>query len=97
MPGHGKPLYDKALLQASMEVIRTLLTEGKTMKATGLDADQARDAILPSLSGAIQQITAGNPALADAFKVQPVDWCLHRVSDELNGPLTDAIAAIPVE
>jgi hypothetical protein len=44
-----------------MEVIRTLLTEGKTMKATGLDADQARDVILPSLSGAMQQITGGNP------------------------------------
>ncbi len=30
-----------------------------------------------------------------AFQVQLVDWYLHRVYDELNGPLTDAIAAIP--
>ena len=74
VPGRGDPLHNKALLPATMEVIRTLLTEGKTMKATGLDADQAKDVILPSLSGAIQQITGGNPALADAFKVQLVDW-----------------------
>lgn len=67
------------------------------MKATGLDADQARDVILPSPSGVMQQITGGNPALFDAFKVQLVDWCVHRVYDELNGPLTDAIAAIPVK
>ena len=97
VPGHGDPLHDKVLLHATMEVIRTLLREGKAMKAKGLDADQAKDAILPSLSVAMQQITGGNHALDDAFKVQLVDWCLHRVYDELNGPLTDAIAAIPVK
>jgi len=30
-----------------------------------------------------------------AFRTQLVDCYLHRVYDELNGPLTDAIAAIP--
>jgi cyclase len=97
VPRHGDPLHDRVLLHATMEVIRTLLSEGKAMKAKGLDADQAKDAIFPSLSGVMQQITGGNPALVDAFKVQLVDWCLHRVYDELNGPLTDAIAAIPVK
>jgi hypothetical protein len=29
--------------------------------------------------------------------VRLVDWCLHRVYNDLNGPLTDAIAAIPVK
>jgi hypothetical protein len=27
--------------------------------------------------------------------MQLVDWYLHRVYEELDGPLTDAIAAIP--
>ena len=40
-------------------------------------------------------ITGGNAALNDAFKTQLVDWYLHRVYEELDGPLTDAIAAIP--
>jgi glyoxylase-like metal-dependent hydrolase (beta-lactamase superfamily II) len=97
VPGHGDPLHDRVLLHATMDVIRTLLTQGRIMKAKGLDADQAKDAIMPGLSGLVQQITGGNAALADAFRVQLVDWCLHRVYDELNGPLTDAIAAIPVK
>jgi hypothetical protein len=29
------------------------------------------------------------------FRVYLVDWYLHRVYDELNGPLSDAISAIP--
>jgi len=29
------------------------------------------------------------------FKVYLVDWYMHRVYDELNGALTDAIAPIP--
>jgi hypothetical protein len=29
------------------------------------------------------------------FQVYLVDWYLHRVFDELAGPLTDAISAIP--
>ena len=35
------------------------------------------------------------PAVNAAFKTQLVDWYLHRVYDELAGPLSDAIAAIP--
>jgi hypothetical protein len=30
-----------------------------------------------------------------AFEMQLVDWYLHRVYDEPNGPLSDAIAALP--
>jgi glyoxylase-like metal-dependent hydrolase (beta-lactamase superfamily II) len=35
------------------------------------------------------------PQLNDAFKVQLVDWYLHRVYEELDEPLSDAIATIP--
>jgi len=41
------------------------------------------------------QITGDVPATNNAFEIQLVDWFLHRVYDELAGPLTDAIAPIP--
>ena len=95
VPGHGDPLTDKALLRATMGVFRELLRQGKDAKAKGLDVDAARDAIMPSLAEYQSTITKGNTALDMPFKIQLVDWYLHRVYDELNGPLTDAIAPIP--
>ena len=41
-------------------------------------------------------ITGDKPPLNNAFKSQLVDWYLHRVYEELDGPLTDAISKIPV-
>ena len=93
--GHGAPLRDKALLHATMDVFRVLLGEGKAAKEKGLNPDQAKAAILPGLHDLMVKITGDDPALNNAFRVQLVDWYLHRVYDELNGPLTDAIAAIP--
>lgn len=93
--GHGAPLHDKVLLRATMDVMRVLLREGKTSKEKGLTADQAKDAIFPALHDLMVKITADDPARNQAFKVQLVDWYLHRVYDELSGPLSDAIAPIP--
>jgi cyclase len=95
VPGHGEPLRDKSLLHATMDVFRELLRKGKEAKAKGLDPDQARDAIMPGLRDLIVKITHDDTALNDAFRVQLVDWYLHRVYDELSGSLTDAIAPIP--
>ena len=97
VPGHGDSLTDKALLHATMGLFREVLRQGKEAKAKGLDVDAARDAILPSLAEYQATITKGNTALDMPFKIQLVDWYLHRVYDELNGPLTDAIAAIPAQ
>ena len=69
--------------------------EAMALKAKGVDVDTARDQLMPSLAGPMATLTGGNAALNDAFKVQLVDWYLHRVYEELDGPLTDAIAAIP--
>jgi glyoxylase-like metal-dependent hydrolase (beta-lactamase superfamily II) len=93
--GHGPPLHDKALLRTTMEVFRVLLREGKAAKARGLDPDQAKAAILPGLHDLMVALTGDDPAKNNAFRAQLVDWYLHRVYDELNGPLSDAIAAIP--
>lgn len=93
--GHGAPLKDKTLLHATMDVMRALLREGKAAKEKGLTADEAKEAIFPTLRESMVKITADDPARNQAFKVQFVDWYLHRVYDELNGPLSDAIAPIP--
>jgi len=95
VPGHGQPLHDKELLHATMAVFRELLARGKAAKEKGLDPDQARVAIFPELHDLMVKITGDDRALNEAFRVQLVDWYLHRVYDELNGPLSDDIAPIP--
>jgi cyclase len=95
IPGHGEPLRDELLLHATMDVFRVLLREGKAARDKGLDVDAAKDAILPTLTASMQTFTGGNAALDNQFKIYVVDWFLHRVYDELNGPLTNAIAPIP--
>lgn len=40
-------------------------------------------------------ITGEVPAVNNAFRTELVDWYLHRVYDELAGPLDDTIASIP--
>jgi hypothetical protein len=40
-------------------------------------------------------ITGDRAPYNEAFKSQLVDWYLHRVYEELDGPLSDAISRIP--
>jgi glyoxylase-like metal-dependent hydrolase (beta-lactamase superfamily II) len=95
IPGHGEPLRDKALLHATMDVFRALLRQGKQARAKGLDADQAKAAILPTILELRARITKDDPRQNELFGIYLVDWFLHRVYDELAGPLTDAIAPPP--
>lgn len=95
VPGHGDVLRDEELLHATMAVFRELLAQGKAAKAKGLDADQARAEISPRLTSLRAKITGDDAALNQAFEVQLVDWYLHRVYEELDGPLGDEIGAIP--
>jgi len=95
VPGHGEPLTDKTLLHATMNVLRELLKSGKEARARGLDADQAKEDVLPRLHDLMLTMTHDDAKLNDQFKLYLVDWTMHRVFDELNGPLTDAIAPIP--
>ena len=82
-------------MHATMDVMRMLLKEGKAAKEKGLDPDQAKAAILPGLEPLMQKTTRGDVALKDQFELYLVDWYLHRVYDELAGPLGDAIASPP--
>ena len=93
--GHGEPLHDKTLLHATMDVFRELMRQGKEAKAKGLDPDQAKGIILPSLKELRTRITKDDPRQNDLFAVYLVDWYLHRVYDELAGPLSDAITPPP--
>lgn len=93
--GHGEPLRDMRLLAATLEVFTELRARGKAARDNGLDPDQARDAIVPQIEPLMAAITGNTPALNAQFRVQLVDWYLHRVYDELAGPLSDEIASIP--
>jgi glyoxylase-like metal-dependent hydrolase (beta-lactamase superfamily II) len=95
VPGHGEPVRDRELLHATMGVFRELLRQGKQAREKGLAVDDAKTAILPSLAGYERTITGGDAALSNPFRIYLVDWYLHRVYDELDGPLSDAIAPIP--
>ena len=95
VPGHGAPLKDKALLRSTLALLRDLRRRGAEAKARGLDPDQAREALLPELAP-LRKAIVGEDAAADrTFPIYLVDWFLHRVYEELDGPLTDAIAPIP--
>jgi cyclase len=95
VPGHGEPLRDETLLKSTIAVMKELVTRGADAKARGLDPDAARAELMPQIRPLMVAITGDRPAVNRAFEVQLVDWFLHRVYDELNGPLTDAIAPIP--
>ncbi len=95
IPGHGEPLHDKSLLEAQLALLRALAREGKAARARGLDVEQARAEARDSVRDLRTRITGDDPGLNAAFDVYLVDWFLHRVYDEENGPLTDDIAPIP--
>lgn len=97
VPGHGAPLRDDALLHATAEVFRKLLAHGRDAKARGLDADAAKAEILPALEPLRKLIAGDDHAAYDSFPTYLVDWFLHRVYDELAGPLGDEIAPIPAQ
>jgi cyclase len=97
VPGHGEPLRDKTLLHATMTVLQELLKEGRDAKGRGLDADQAKEEVLPRLRDLMVTMTGDEAKLNAQFKTYLVDWTLHRVYDELAAPLSDAIAPIPAK
>jgi cyclase len=97
IPGHGEPLHDKMLLEAHLALLRELLTRGKAAKERGLTVDQARATIADSLGELRRALTHDDADLNGQFGIYLVDWFLHRVYDELDGPLTDEIAPIPAQ
>jgi glyoxylase-like metal-dependent hydrolase (beta-lactamase superfamily II) len=95
IPGHGEPLRDKQLLRDTLAVFRALRREGAAAWGRGEKIDKARAAAMAAIEAETRRITKGDRSLVQAFEVQLVDWFLHRVYDELAGPLDDTIAPIP--
>jgi cyclase len=95
LPGHGPELRSEDLLHTTMDVFRELLRQGQRARQKGLAVDDAKKEILPALEPLMIRMTNNDPRLNDLFRVYVVDWYLHRVYDELDGPLGDAIAPIP--
>ena len=68
VPGHGAALHDKALLHATMDVFRALLSEGKAARDRGLAVDDARAEILPRIRPLTVRITKDDPKANAAFE-----------------------------
>jgi glyoxylase-like metal-dependent hydrolase (beta-lactamase superfamily II) len=96
VPGHGAPMHDEAHLHATMDAMRFLLREGRAARERGLGVDAARDEIFPRMRDIMVRITGGDPRVNEEFRSLFVDWFLHRVWEELEGPLSDAISPIPI-
>ena len=75
--------------------IRDVEKQVAAAKEKGLDVDGARASILDGVRDLRPAFTRGDPALNDPFELYLVDWFLHRVYEELAGPLSDEIAPIP--
>lgn len=95
VPGHGKPLHDRVLLETNLALLRELQRLGRDAKRRGLDVEAARIEAGTATAALRNRITHDDPGLNQAFDVYLVDWLLHRVYEELDGPLTDSIAPIP--
>jgi glyoxylase-like metal-dependent hydrolase (beta-lactamase superfamily II) len=97
IPGHGKPLHDLTLLRAHIQAMRIMLAAGADARTRGLDADQAKDEVLPKLRALMVTMTGDDATLNSQFRTYLVDWYMHRVYEELSGPLSDAISPIPAK
>jgi cyclase len=93
--GHGEPMRDESRLHATLSIFRTLREHGAKARARGLDAFAAADEAFPLVREPMLVLTGDAAQLNQAFRGQLVEWFMHRVYDELAGPMTDAIAPIP--
>jgi len=98
VPGHGEPLKDKTLLRTNLALFRELIQRGADAKARGLDVEKARVEIegQDSVRALEVAITGDDKSRNQLFDIYTVDWFLHRVYQEQEGPLSDEIAPIPV-
>jgi glyoxylase-like metal-dependent hydrolase (beta-lactamase superfamily II) len=96
VPGHGAPMSDETRLHATLEVLRLMVRHGAEARDRGLDPFAAADELYPRLSTQMQVLVGHDRGQQAAFRTQLLEWGMHRVFEELAGPLTDAIAPIPV-
>ncbi len=97
VPGHGEPLRDKKLLNATLALLKRERDMAREARGRGRTVEQAKSAILadPAVLQLRATITGGDAARDPAFAVYLVDWFVRRVYQELAGPLDDSIPAAP--
>ena len=97
VPGHGAPLHDRVLLEATTRLLKREYTLVREARASGESVDQIKAAILadPEIGTLRTTITAGDSARNQAFALYLVDWFVRRAYQELAGPLDDSIPATP--
>ncbi len=96
VPGHGDPMRDETRLHATLDIFRTLRAHGKVAKDAGRDVWTAADEAFALVREPMLVLTQDAAPANAAFRAQLVEWFMHRVYDELAGPLSDAIAPIPI-
>ena len=96
VPGHGAPMRDETRLHATLNVLRQMVQHGRSARERGLDPFAAADELFPRLASDMRVLVGDDRLQQDAFRTQLLEWGMHRVYDELAGPLSDAIAPIPV-
>lgn len=97
VPGHGVPMRNESLLQATTALLKRERVLAEAAKTRALPVDEAiaqirADAEVLALR---TRITAGNAARNDAFALYLVDWFVRRVYQEADGPLDDSIPSAP--
>lgn len=97
VPGHGPPLEDKALLNATIALLEREQKLAKEAKARGSNVEQARTAILADrdVLALRNTITGGDARRHDAFALYLVEWFVKRVYQEIDGTLDDSIPRTP--
>ena len=96
IPGHGPAMRDEEHLHATLGALREVRRLGGAAHARGLEPDAAREEMMPDLHDAMVRVTGGDAEVNRAFEQQLVDWYLHRLWEEFEGPLSDTvIAGIP--
>jgi cyclase len=97
VPGHGAPLHDGRLLDATIALLEREQALAGDLRARGQSVDQAKTAILADSTVLAwrDSITGGDHGRDPAFALYLVDWFVRRVYQELAGPLDDSIPALP--
>lgn len=93
VPGHGLPMRDKAVLHATMAVLKREREIATALKAQGKTVEETKRAILTDMMilSLRETLAAGNPARVNEFNVYLVDWVVPRIYQELDGTLDDSI------
>ena len=97
VPGHGAPMRDERLLQATTALLVRERALAREAKGGGKDVAAAIRAVLAdsAVLALRDEITGRDTSRNDPFALYLVDWFVRRVYQEADGTLDDSIPRIP--